>query len=171
MRLIVWTGLAIALGGPAFAQPQERGNLAPDSSIETITCSACAPLEEKKPEGVPEIVLAPGTQKVETREINGELKVFRTEAWLGGSPVTYVSKAPPAMQAEFEDERAKENAAAHPADNAPADAAQVNDGDAIDINAKTSAVAATPPEAGKEIKVEAPKAAMFDPSKLELRLN
>lgn len=60
-------------------------------SVEQITCPTCAPLKTKKIEKT-EITLKPGTQKVEIREVNGEKKVFRTEAWLGGSPVTHVSK-------------------------------------------------------------------------------
>jgi hypothetical protein len=61
-------------------------------SVDYIRCTACAPLKSKK-KTVTEVMLKPGTQKVEIRQVNGELKVFRTEAWLGGSPVTYVSKA------------------------------------------------------------------------------
>jgi hypothetical protein len=61
-------------------------------SITTIHCPACAPLKSRKA-ALQAVMLKPGTQKVEIREVNGELKVFRTEAWLGGSPVTYVSKA------------------------------------------------------------------------------
>jgi hypothetical protein len=60
-------------------------------SIDFIHCTDCAPLKSKKA-AVPEVVLKPGTQKVEVKQVDGELKVFRTEAWLGGSPVTYVSK-------------------------------------------------------------------------------
>jgi hypothetical protein len=61
-------------------------------SIDFIRCSACAPLKAKKA-AVADVVLKPGTQKVEIRDVAGVRKVYRTEAWLGGSPVTYVSKA------------------------------------------------------------------------------
>ena len=40
---------------------------------------------------VPEI--AEGTERTELKEINGEMKVVRTEAWLGGSPVVFITKA------------------------------------------------------------------------------
>jgi hypothetical protein len=61
-------------------------------SIDFIHCTGCAPLKSKKA-ALQAVMLKPGTQKIEIKQVNGELKVFRTEAWLGGSPVTYVSKA------------------------------------------------------------------------------
>jgi hypothetical protein len=39
-------------------------------------------------------VLPKGTQKTEIVDINGAKTVVRTEAWSGGSPVVFVSKAP-----------------------------------------------------------------------------
>jgi hypothetical protein len=64
-----------------------------DRSIDYVTCARCAPLKSTANQEEPDITLEPGTQRVEIRKVNGVLKVFRTEAWLGGSPVTYVSKA------------------------------------------------------------------------------
>jgi hypothetical protein len=64
-----------------------------EPSIDHVTCPQCAPLKSRVREEVPDVVLAPGTQKIEFRKVGGVLKVFRTEAWMGGSPVTYVSKA------------------------------------------------------------------------------
>jgi hypothetical protein len=40
-------------------------------------------------------VLKNGTQTTVVRQINGETKVVRTEAWLGGSPVVFISNATP----------------------------------------------------------------------------
>lgn len=63
------------------------------NSVETITCKHCPPVRvanEPSAEKVPD--LPRGQQKIEVRRINGELKVLRTEAWMGGSPVLYVSE-------------------------------------------------------------------------------
>ena len=136
-------------------------------SIQTITCDGCVTRARKKVE--PAVELAPGTQKIEIREVNGVRKVFRTEAWLGGSPVTYVSKALPDTAVVAAEQPAKpENVATAP-EIAVEHSADSPEGDMIDEKATTSAVTA---DAGAEVKVEvAPKAAAFDPGKLELRIN
>ncbi|MDB5522752.1 MAG: hypothetical protein JWM58_515 [Rhizobium sp.] len=94
MRMILLTGMMSMAAATAQADSSIDIVKTNDSahSIDYIICSTCAPLRSKKVE-TPEFTLAPGTQKIELRDVNGELKVFRTEAWLGGSPVTYVSKA------------------------------------------------------------------------------
>ncbi|CAN7590981.1 plant virulence effector HPE1-like domain-containing protein [Rhizobium sp. LjRoot30] len=64
-------------------------------SIVTKSCDACPELKitkSKRAYIVP--TLKEGTQVTEIRDINGEKKMVRTEAWLGGSPVVFVSKAP-----------------------------------------------------------------------------
>lgn len=137
-------------------------------SIETIRCDGCAARAKKKIEAVVE--LEPGTQRIEIREVNGVRKVFRTEAWLGGSPVTHVSKALPDDPAiATKDVPTKsDDVATAPAEvidtpTAPATA------DMIDNSATTSAVNA---DSGAKVKVEvAPRSAAFDTGKLELRLN
>lgn len=135
-------------------------------SIERIRCAACVRTVVRKSETVVE--LAPGTQKIEIREIDGVKKVYRTEAWLGGSPVVFVSKALPdeaPALADGQDMKADDLAAAPEASTelAPLSA----DANMIDEKSTTSAVAA---DMGAEAKVEPAKPA-FDPSKLELRLN
>ncbi len=35
--------------------------------------------------------LAPGSEKIRLKTVDGKTKIYRTEAWLGGSPVTYVT--------------------------------------------------------------------------------
>ena len=95
MRMILLAGMAtMTMSGAAKAESSIDIVKTNDttSSVDYITCPRCAPLKAKKEEA-PEFTLKPGTQKIELKEVNGELKVFRTEAWLGGSPVTYVSKA------------------------------------------------------------------------------
>ncbi|MCF3640658.1 hypothetical protein LXM94_11850 [Rhizobium sp. TRM95111] len=89
--------LAVALlAAPALAssiEPVASGE-ATNSSIETIRCGDC-PMPKPKPmeHSYQVDAIAPGTQKVEVREVGGERKVFRTESWMGGSPVVFVSKA------------------------------------------------------------------------------
>ncbi|MBO9133688.1 hypothetical protein J5289_06180 [Rhizobium sp. B230/85] len=65
-------------------------------SIQSKVCVDCAPIKQavaKKSYVVPELPV--GTQTTVVRQINGEQKVVRTEAWLGGSPVVFISKASP----------------------------------------------------------------------------
>lgn len=137
-------------------------------SIETISCPSCV----KKPKKVEQSVveLAPGTQKIEIREVAGVKKIYRTESWLGGSPVVIVSKALPDDTPVVADVQpdAADTVASAPAtiSEKPALAADAN---MIDEKSTTAAVTA---DMGAEMKVEvAPKAETFDPSKLELRLN
>lgn len=64
-------------------------------SIVIKSCDDCPELKiikSKRAYVVP--ALKEGTQVTEIRDVNGEKKVVRTEAWLGGSPVIFVSKAP-----------------------------------------------------------------------------
>ena len=137
-------------------------------SIEKISCPGCVKKVKKEVQSVVE--LAPGTQKIEIREIDGVKKIYRTESWLGGSPVVMVSKALPdeaPMLAEGQPVEA-DDVASVPAtvSEQPADSAEL---DMIDEKATTAAVTA---DMGAKSKVEvAPKARAFDPSKFELRLN
>lgn len=139
------------------------------TSIEKISCSGCVTRAMKKAE--PVVELAPGTQKIEIREVDGVKKIYRTEAWLGGSPVVYVSKAFPddsSIAVADEQPVKTDDVAAAPDVTIDRPAVPV-EADMIDEKATTSAVTA---DTGAEIKVEvAPKAIAFDPGKLELRLN
>ncbi|MEQ8481679.1 MAG: plant virulence effector HPE1-like domain-containing protein [Hoeflea sp.] len=62
------------------------------SSIVEIGCHECARAAEAAAREA-EVRLEPGEQIIEVREVDGEKKIYRTEGWLGGSPVTMVSKA------------------------------------------------------------------------------
>ena len=166
MRLDILILALLSSAGAAHAGSIEaiRTGQAPLRSIEKVDCPSCVRAEKKK-QAVAAIERAPGTQKIEIREVDGVKKIFRTEAWLGGSPAIYVSKALPDEQpavAEAQPEAADTVANAPFVSEQPAVAA-----DMIDEKTTTSAVTA---EIGAEAKVE-PKKAAFDPSKLELRLN
>ena len=135
-------------------------------SVEEIRCDDCVPTQHEE-QAEAELELAPGTQKIEIREVDGVRKIYRTEAWLGGSPATYVSRALPDDQpavAEAQPESSDDVAAAPIVSEQPPISAEA---DMIDEKATTAAVTA---DIGAEIKVE-PKKAAFDPAKLELRIN
>jgi hypothetical protein len=72
-----------------------------NKSIINLRCGSCPPLKEKVTASQ---YVAPslqsGVQKTEIRDVNGTKEMFRTEAWLGGSPVVYVSTAKTWMPAE-----------------------------------------------------------------------
>ncbi|SMF45577.1 hypothetical protein SAMN02982989_2292 [Xaviernesmea oryzae] len=141
MRLVLTTVLVFA-SSAAFASSimEMRGTQRFSSSIVEKRCADCPVTEAKADEStykVPE--LAPGTQKMEIVDINGEKKLARTEAWLGGSPVIYVSKLPEWLAGE------KAVAEIHPTTNGSTEM-QIEEaeasGDGIDVAATTSAVEA-----------------------------
>lgn len=138
-------------------------------SIETIKCERCV-LEAVKKVVVAKPELEPGTQRIEIRTVDGVRKIYRTEAWLGGSPVVFVSKAPESL--------VENQIAAKPGDDVPTETLARNDempvtepasteANLIDESATTAAVTA---DMGAKLKVE-PKKAAFDAGKLELRLD
>ncbi|MBY5337914.1 hypothetical protein HFO99_29095 [Rhizobium leguminosarum] len=124
MRQISLGAAILLMAGSAMASSIEViGKTAPrdDGSIVTETCAHCPPLQAEltnKDYTVPE--LKPGVlQASEIRDVGGEKKIYRTEGWMGGSPVVFVSKATPESMI------------------ATAPAAPV---DGIDMNATTAAV-------------------------------
>lgn len=137
MRYIVLTAAFALIAGSALASSIEKIEARPQAdggSVIVESCKNCPPLQEetvKKDYVVPE--LKPGTQQtVEIRDINGEKKLVRTEAWMGGSPVAYVSKiSPEAMTAEA------------PAENPPSDGIDLTSTTAAVISADAKPVAAS----------------------------
>lgn len=95
MRALLFTLASLAAAGTAGASSIETVTAGHNvnNSISDVSCGQCPPLVVKKKTKyiVPEV--APGTERVELKEINGEMKLVRTEAWLGGSPVVFVHKA------------------------------------------------------------------------------
>lgn len=74
-----------------------------DNSIVDKTCANCPPLKPQVAEKEYKVpTLAAGTQSIVVRNIDGEKKVVRTEAWMGGSPVMFVSKPTPEALAAAE---------------------------------------------------------------------
>ncbi|MCH4544557.1 hypothetical protein MK632_01990 [Rhizobium changzhiense] len=100
MRQIFLGAAILLMAGSAMASSIEVvGKTAPSAerSIVTETCAHCPPLQAeltKKDYTVPE--LKPGVlQASEIRDVGGEKKIYRTEGWMGGSPVVFVSKVTP----------------------------------------------------------------------------
>ena len=152
MRTLLPSLAFVLLAAPAFAGSIEPVSGATTAgSIEAISCTGCPALKPKPKASTYHVdAIAPGTQKVEIRDVNGERKIFRTEAWMGGSPILFVNKAP-AETVEA------------------ADAEKPVEANAVDASAQTSAL-------GEDAAGSATTAAMtpsreFDPSKFELRLN
>ncbi|WP_337266255.1 plant virulence effector HPE1-like domain-containing protein [Oryzifoliimicrobium ureilyticus] len=106
-------GFAIATGlvaGSAAASSIDviHGAPAQAQSITVIQCAACGPAKARAPDGsfgsynVPD--LPPGQiQSIEFRDAGGKREIVRTEQWMGGSPVVFVTKAPATMQAFLPD--------------------------------------------------------------------
>ncbi|MGX5719514.1 plant virulence effector HPE1-like domain-containing protein [Shinella zoogloeoides] len=152
MRILLPTLAFALLAAPALAgsiRPVEDAVSA--DSIETIRCGDCPALKPKIKAATYHVdAIAPGTQKVEVREENGERKIFRTEAWMGGSPVVFVSKAP-AETTQAASTDTEENAVTV---DAGTQTGALDEGAAR--HAKTAAIASS-----RE----------FDPGKFELRLD
>lgn len=101
MRFFLLASAFSMIAASAFASSVEPVTTKVSAgSIVTKSCDACPELKitkSKRAYIVP--ALKEGTQTTEIRDINGEKKMVRTEAWLGGSPVVFISKAPPQQQA------------------------------------------------------------------------
>jgi hypothetical protein len=153
MRQVILGAIAVFAAGSASASSIEvvgKDTRTNGGSISQESCQSCPPLEtveRKKDYTVP--TLAPGSlQSSEIRDVDGQKKLYRTEGWMGGSPVVFVTKAPTESM----------TAAKQPADN-------------IDRASTTAAVI------GGDVKpiaaglVAAPKEQMtpLDVSKFELR--
>lgn len=102
-------------------------------SMMRMACERCLPA----PKVVKPPVLKPGEQTVELKMIDGEQKIVRTEAWLGGSPVVFVSTATPEAIATY-----------FPNKNGPADGLDETNKTAAVPAAAEPAKAASPVEAG-----------------------
>ena len=95
MRKLVLTAALVLASGTAMASSIEvvHGSRTANGSIISVSCASC-PLPAPKVEAKPVTTLSPGTQNISIRDIDGRKETVRTEAWLGGSPVTYVSANP-----------------------------------------------------------------------------
>lgn len=167
---LILLGATPVFAGPAFAGSFEPKNesVNDSGSIITIGCPKCA--ADKSKEDRAAKMLPPGTELHEIREVDGQMMLYTTENWLGGTPVVIVRKAHVMDVAKYSPENVvAPNTAIAETDTPDAGsdieaAAPVLAGAAgeiidpgVDVDAKTAAL----PEAPKE----------FDASKLELRID
>lgn len=95
-KIVVMVGMLLA-SGSAMASSVEhiQGNRTSNGSIISVACSTCPPPTQKiKPDESAATELPTGTQRISVRDVDGRKEMLRTEAWLGGSPVTYISHNP-----------------------------------------------------------------------------
>jgi hypothetical protein len=165
MRSVLITAALLHAAAPAAASSIEEmaSGEAVNSSVATISCNTCPPLQPKKKPSYIVPDLAPGTDRVELKEIDGEVKSVRTEAWLGGSPVVFVNKA-----SEEAIRTAATKAAAPMMTDASADAPGAPAG--VDHAAKTAAVT-TLSHAEPVAASLAGGSRKFDPAGFDLRLD
>jgi len=96
MRRLILTAAAILATGPALASSVEVVHAVPRAeshSVEVMRCPDCPPPVAVKKSDYIVPTLAAGEQKAEIKDVNGERKLIRTEAWMGGSPVVFINKA------------------------------------------------------------------------------
>lgn len=144
MRTLLFIVASLAAAGSTSASSIEALKTGQDTSnsVSQISCAHCPPPVVKKKTSyiVPDV--APGTERIELKTINGEMKLVRTEAWLGGSPVVFITKASEeavkAAQAEMAP--AEDLAKAAAVDTLPAEAQATATLSIIDGTVKTSAV-------------------------------
>lgn len=79
-------GAITAISGPA----------ADTADIISIGCTSCVAASKPAAPHLPT-----GHERIRVEQVDGKAKVFRTENWLGGSPVTYVSMADEAEIAQL----------------------------------------------------------------------
>jgi len=100
IALLAGSAMASSIDVVAPSAPEGNG------SILKETCTSCPPLavaERKKDYTVP--TLTPGSlQASELRDVDGQKKLYRTEGWMGGSPVVFVTKATPDVVQAFNKE-------------------------------------------------------------------
>lgn len=165
MRTILIAGFIAAGTGVAHASSIEEfepTDSARDSIME-IDCTKCEPVQQGVAEDAR--LMPPGTSIRELREVDGQMMVYTTQNWLGGSPVTIVRKATDSDLERFAAKRDTDGVSGPESNLAevtikpvtePVLASVTGGVPTIDTEAKTSAL---------------PDPASFNPSQYELRLD
>ena len=92
MRSLVLAAVLMAAPGTAFAG---SFTVIADRAVDAGSIMSIGVPAPKVAPAPKETVLAPGHELISLRQVDGKTKIYRTEAWLGGSPVTYVTTATP----------------------------------------------------------------------------
>jgi hypothetical protein len=171
MRHLVLTVSCMFAAGSAFASSVETvtTGTGENSSIAAVSCASCPPLIVKKKLSyiVPEV--ANGTERVELKELNGEMKLVRTEAWLGGSPIVFITTPSEEVIKAAQAKSLSLPAVAGTVDAKPADA-QAAAVIAVDTSARTGALGTVSTETTESITADMAPSREFDPADFELRL-
>ncbi len=96
MRHLALTAFVL-FAGSAQAQsilPLSSDTQGTTTSMLSIRCQTCPPLKTADDGNYKVPVLKGAIQSVSMMEIDGEKKIVRTDAWMGGSPVVHISKLP-----------------------------------------------------------------------------
>lgn len=156
------------------------------TSIIEVGCPACTIAAERKAAEEAMVRLGPGEQIFEVREVDGKRMIYRTEQWLGGSPVTMVRQAREADLVALGLAGPNENDIAATADTGVDVIAAQIDAVPADIHPPVTEPALIAPpllepvtaDTSPGIDAEATTSALggkpaepFDPSGFELRLN
>ena len=173
MRLLLITTVLGLAAGNAQASSIETvaSGTTDNASVSTVSCAACPPLQSKKKVSYVVPTIAAGGETIELKKINGEMKMVRTEAWLGGSPVVFVSKP----SQEIIKAAAAETAPSPTvtvSTNADVENAEADDPKVLSIDETAKTAAVTPigaSVAGTPVVEEGSQD--FDPSAFELRLD
>lgn len=97
MQRLFLTAIVVLTSGSAMASSIEYINdvQVTNGSFVRLNCVSCQPLKNKPAaQGYAVPSIEPGTQHTEMHEVDGKRTLVRTEAWLGGAPVTFVSTNP-----------------------------------------------------------------------------
>ena len=94
LRFVLTAGM-VFISGMAMASSIEilHGAKTSNGSVLFVTCDKC-PSATSTSKALAKPVVERGMQSISTREVGGRKETVRTEAWLGGSPVTFVSSNP-----------------------------------------------------------------------------
>lgn len=102
MRHLALTAFVL-FAGTAQAQsilPLSSNTQGKTASMLSMTCETCPPLKTSDDSNYKVPELRGSIQSVSLMEIDGQKKIVRTDAWMGGSPVVYISKVPDWMSVD-----------------------------------------------------------------------
>lgn len=149
MRYLVLTAAILSVGSPVLASSiTQLAETGPRNSIVKHLCSTCGgrvAADKEDGVGVYKVpTLGTDVQRTEIRDINGQPKLVRTDAWLGGSPVTFISKMPDWLTTPQQKAEATLPVLSGPVNTARAVLPAAPDG--VDTDATTAAVGEQPSE-------------------------
>lgn len=97
MRHLALTAFVLVAGSVQAQSIQPLSTARHDGATPSVisrTCENCPPLIAQEDTGYKVPVLRGSIQSVSVMDIDGQKKIVRTEQWMGGSPVVYISKVP-----------------------------------------------------------------------------